>query len=761
MPVNPTFPGVYIEEVPSGVRTITAVSTSVTAFIGAAKRGPVDKATHILSFSDYERRFGGLDAGSEMSYAVRQFFANGGADAWVVRVAKNANPATLTLQNGDGDDVLELTALDKGASGNFIEVRVDFQTARPTSNFNLTLNYADPDVPGDRRSETYQNLSMNSADARYMEDLVKSSELVSAKRVAALGGLGSGTSKSAELVDGGGNPLDVSTLLDATHNTFQVAVNGLPPVKVVIALPGDLSGGGDALTNLCAAIQAKVQAAAGGKPALSGFTCVKNSNALLMTSGQAGEFSTVRVLPGPTSDCSTRLKLGAEETDAVGAIRPKETPDPGSLNSGTLSAGDMNSFPDATHTSFLIALDGGRPEEVFVGATAFTGGTAAVKIGKAAAAIQAAVRALKPLPAFTRFTCTANSSNQLVLASGTRGDGSSVAVLPAAANSIANEFHLLAGSASALGVNVTLQNGSESAFTEDEAYPLFIGSQAKREGLYALDGVQSFNLLCLPGISDAGILADAASYVATRRAFLIVDPPADTDTPAEMLAKIQGTDFPKSKDAAVYFPWIKVADPLKGGKLRLSAPSGTVAGLYARTDTQRGVWKAPAGTEASLAGVQAMAYTLTDAENGVLNPEGVNCLRSLPVFGAVAWGARTLRGADQMADEYKYVPVRRTALFIEESLFRGVQWVVFEPNDEPLWAQIRLNVGSFMHSLFRRGAFAGTTPAEAYFVRCDHETTTQDDVNRGVVNIVVGFAPLKPAEFVIVQIQQMAGQLQA
>ncbi|HMN62903.1 MAG TPA: phage tail sheath C-terminal domain-containing protein, partial [Anaerolinea sp.] len=209
------------------------------------------------------------------------------------------------------------------------------------------------------------------------------------------------------------------------------------------------------------------------------------------------------------------------------------------------------------------------------------------------------------------------------------------------------------------------------------------------------------------------------------------------------------------------FPVDQGGRPAEGRELRLSAPSGTVAGLYARTDTQRGVWKAPAGTEASLAGVQAMAYTLTDAENGVLNPEGVNCLRSLPVFGAVAWGARTLRGADQMADEYKYVPVRRTALFIEESLFRGVQWVVFEPNDEPLWAQIRLNVGSFMHSLFRRGAFAGTTPAEAYFVRCDHETTTQDDVNRGVVNIVVGFAPLKPAEFVIVQIQQMAGQLQA
>jgi hypothetical protein len=136
-------------------------------------------------------------------------------------------------------------------------------------------------------------------------------------------------------------------------------------------------------------------------------------------------------------------------------------------------------------------------------------------------------------------------------------------------------------------------------------------------------------------------------------------------------------------------------------------------------------------------------------------------LRVLPVYGAVSWGARTLRGADAMADEYKYVPVRRTALYIEESLYRGLQWVVFEPNDEPLWAQIRLNVGAFMHTLFRQGAFAGKTPNEAYFVKCDTETTTQDDVNRGVVNVLVGFAPLKPAEFVIIQIQQMAGQIQA
>jgi phage tail sheath protein FI len=181
--------------------------------------------------------------------------------------------------------------------------------------------------------------------------------------------------------------------------------------------------------------------------------------------------------------------------------------------------------------------------------------------------------------------------------------------------------------------------------------------------------------------------------------------------------------------------------------------------VYARIDASRGVWKAPAGTEASVRGVQALEYRLTDAENGILNPLGINCLRTFPIFGNVCWGGRTLEGADQLASEWKYIPVRRTALYIEESLYRGTTWVVFEPNDEPLWAQIRLNVGAFMHDLFRQGAFQGTTPQQAYFVKCDKETTTQNDIDRGVVNIVVGFAPLKPAEFVIIQIQQIAGQI--
>jgi phage tail sheath protein FI len=189
-------------------------------------------------------------------------------------------------------------------------------------------------------------------------------------------------------------------------------------------------------------------------------------------------------------------------------------------------------------------------------------------------------------------------------------------------------------------------------------------------------------------------------------------------------------------------------------------PSGFVAGLYAKTDASRGVWKAPAGVEAGLTGVSGLTRVLTNDENGVLNPKAVNCLRTFPVYGTVVWGARTLKGNDEVGSEWKYIPVRRTALFLEESLYRALKWVVFEPNDEPLWAQIRLNVGAFMHDLFRQGAFQGTTPRDAYFVKCDKETTTQNDINLGIVNIVVGFAPLKPAEFVVIHIQQIAGAIQ-
>jgi phage tail sheath protein FI len=264
----------------------------------------------------------------------------------------------------------------------------------------------------------------------------------------------------------------------------------------------------------------------------------------------------------------------------------------------------------------------------------------------------------------------------------------------------------------------------------------------------------------VPGVDIGPTTRDSAlKYCKDRRAFFVLDAPESWTSVDEAEAGVDGLNL-RDENVAVYFPRVKMVDPLRDNMPSVFAPSGVVAGLYARTDARRGVWKAPAGTEATMAGVRDLAVPITDGENGRLNPIGVNCLRSFPVTGNVVWGARTLEGADQLASEWKYVPVRRTALFIEETLYRGLKWVVFEPNDEPLWAQIRLNVGSFMHTLYRQGAFQGTTPKDAYLVKCDKETTTQADIDRGVVNILVGFAPLKPAEFVFVRIQQLAGQLQ-
>ncbi|MCK5243288.1 phage tail sheath family protein, partial [bacterium] len=255
------------------------------------------------------------------------------------------------------------------------------------------------------------------------------------------------------------------------------------------------------------------------------------------------------------------------------------------------------------------------------------------------------------------------------------------------------------------------------------------------------------------------IYSKALEYCIKRRAFLIIDVAESVNAVDEMEDWLDDNALLRDKNSVVYFPRLQMPDSLDEYRLKSVGASGTMAGLYSRIDSTRGVWKAPAGTEATLKGVPALDLELTDAQNGTLNPLAANCFRTFPIYGSVSWGARTLAGSDQAASEWKYIPVRRLALFLEESLFRGTKWVVFEPNDEPLWAKIRLNLNAFMMSLFKQGAFQGSTPEEAFYVKCDSENTTQDDRNKGIVNIEVGFAPLKPAEFVVLKFQQIAGEL--
>ena len=592
MPVTPTYPGVYIEELSSGVRTIVGVATSITAFVGRTQRGPLNDPTLVNSLGDFERIFGGLWEGSKLPYAVRDFFLNGGSQALIVRLfhdsadqANNPSKVSFVL------DGLSLEAAYPGAWGKNLRLALGIEASAPVAQqlglareqlFSLTVIDSSPGG----RTEQFNNLTLENGPRRIDTVLADESKLLRWK------------------------------------GTY--------------AKPG------------------------GARAGIAGAW----SQAKALEQAQKD----LKALVNPTEDDKKKV------TDAKAAL--------------------------------ATAL-GGLRDPVWQKEAALAD-------------------ALKKDPAgIAPATQTARDALKAALDAVKASDGD------------------------ALDSNDFSGPGTESA----------------NEGIYALAKADLFNLLCIPPYLDSDndavdpeVIAAAAVLCEMRRAMLLIDPPKawrDKDAAKKNLAAL-GT---KSKNAALFFPRLRQRDPLANNQWDEFAPCGAVAGIMARTDANRGVWKAPAGLEATLVGVPELSVKLTDMENGELNPLGINCLRSFPAAGRVVWGSRTRQGDDRLASEWKYIPVRRLALYIEESLYRGTQWVVFEPNDEPLWAQIRLNLGAFMNGIFRQGAFKGRTPREAYLVKCDRETTTQDDINRGVVNIVVGFAPLKPAEFVIIQIQQLAGQI--
>ncbi len=305
------------------------------------------------------------------------------------------------------------------------------------------------------------------------------------------------------------------------------------------------------------------------------------------------------------------------------------------------------------------------------------------------------------------------------------------------------------------------RRGRDSAALQSDDY---LGREGVATGLHALAQAE-FNLLCLPPPTfqrdlAAEVWSGAADYCERRRAFLLIDAPATWRNAAEARGDGVSTGIAalgtRSKNAAVYFPRLRLTNPLPASELDFAA-CGAIAGVFARTDGRRGVWKAPAGLEAMLQGVAQVSPNLTDAESGLLHPLGINCLRAV-AGRCVVWGARTLQGDDRFASEWKYIPVRRLALFIEESVDRGTKWAVLAANDEALWARVRGSVELFLDSLFRAGAFQGTTSRQAYFVKCGNDTTTADDLAAGAFVIEIGFAPLRPAEFVSVRVRQRAGE---
>jgi Bacteriophage tail sheath protein len=661
--------------------------------------------------------------------------------------------------------VLTLTASSEGTWANYLKVDVDYATTNPDSTFNLAVTeyivQGTDLVPG--RKETFQNLSLDSKSAQYAPNVINSgSQLITAARQAQVDG------PTLSALDQGwsrGETSGVTFPLAEATRLVSIYVDGSGPLVVPLFPSGSPA---TSLADLVTKFQAQLTAAGVAATVSSAGTLLTLTSNTPATA--AREQSSVRVVNASKNDAAKLLGLGlanrGREGGGAADLRPAV--------SGTLGA-DISAFDVTTlNVADQVQVD------VNDGTTNLATGTFSLttpisSLNTLAAQLQKQIRAISSSkPAFSQAVVQANGS-RLRVVSGTEKTDATISFTDVGGGSLAADTGLITGTAfenvqrytpglgAARGAQVDASsgdNGTPPGATE------IIGNLETKKGVYALEDVDIFNLLCIPLVADMddtsalSVISTAQAYCGTRRAFYIVDPPRARNA----LNQIQDWDTTKlspDKNSAIYFPFLLMPDPLDGFRLNAFPPSGALAGLYARTDSNRGVWKAPAGTEATLTNVQGLAYNLTDAECGSLNKLGVNCLRQFPVYGRVVWGARTLEGNDQQASEWKYVPVRRVALYIEESLFRGTQWVVFEPNDEPLWAQIRLNVGAFMHTLFRQGAFQGVSPRDAYFVKCDKETTTQDDINRGVVNILVGFAPLKPAEFVIIQIQQIAGQIQA
>jgi phage tail sheath protein FI len=655
MPSSLTYPGVYVEEIPSGVRTIVAVPTSVTAFVGLARKGPTNQAIEITNFGDFERIFGGLWARSAMSFAVRDFYLNGGARAVIVRlVSPNLDDGSRAKADAAAKNVADAAS----AAANGKDAKAAAAKAADAIGKGPTVTPAETEAAKAAAAQ-FNGL----ADDADKNAIAKAAAAASASMV-----------RTIAVGD------DKSGVTFVAKSPGRWAAN----LRVLIERPLDATG--------AASASAGDAAKALGVTALDLFTLTVSEDA---PNGAREVFQNVTFVDSPRRVDSVL----AEESALV----------------------SWGGAPPPLPSLSTIIPDPKSPETSYVASK----GDAITEAQLAAAK----ARKVNPDPQKDPYKSAQKAMDDAIntaIASITDGGD--------------------------LGPGDFLPNGSDE----------------KKTGLHSLEQLYTrgslFNLLCLPA-KDADIdptVMDAAAVLCEqRRAMLIVDSPTkwkDISTAANNFG--QNTEnLPRTRNAAVYFPRLRQSNPFNDDRIEEFAPCGVVAGIFARTDTQRGVWKSPAGLDASLVGVSGLSVPMSDEENGRLNPMGINCLRTFPVFGRVIWGARTLRGADDYADEYKYVAVRRTALFIEESLFRGLKWVVFEPNDEPLWAQIRLNVGAFMNNLFRQGAFQGASPRDAYFVKCDSSTTTQNDINLGIVNIVVGFAPLKPAEFVVIKLQQMVGQI--
>lgn len=770
--VSVSYPGIYTLEVPSGVRSISGVSTSIAAFIGMAKRGPVGQPRRVLGLQDYERIYSPDTSLGEMTEQIRQFFINGGEQAFVVRVADGAVESSVDLPNANGDPVLTLTARDAGLDGDQLRVRIDYDTSSPERTFNLTVfreRFDASGLPVVESTETFADLGMSSTGPRFVETVVnQGSQLVRAvTNPANVAGAATllAFSASASLHDDA--PAAVTAIQAAitaanpaggTFGRFTIRVGSTPTLTVQIDSTGLTLG----------AIENAINAALAPHTTVDVTVSVAADGPIRITADTAGH--DVVVGGAAQLDIAAALGLGAAnggiEVGTFAAARPAASALVSVLDGA--GAGDLAALLDfgavdkATLTGLEVDV---RPFTVNLANIAYPAPAPGVMTDGTRRPDRSLLNVRENLEAIAN-ALGAGSDDWRVEVHGYR-----LALIPTYGDTSAGQGATFTSSGPNLGAG---SNIFDNVVARRSADPLAGGSDGAMPQPSDYDDayerideeVDLFNIMVLPKSAEdtaqpsvrSSLWGAASAFCQTKRAFLLVDAEPVQDTPDAMLTEIQALRIGVVKDhSGVYWPRVTI---VSNGARKNIDPSGSIAGLMSRIDGSRGVWKAPAGLEGDLRGVVGIAVALSDRQNGLLNPQAVNVIRSFP-NGIVSWGARTMDGFDNSGNtDYRYVPPRRLALFIEESLIRGLRFALFEPNDEPLWGQIRLAAGAFMNGLFRRGAFAGATASDAYFIKADAETTTQTDINLGLVNVLIGFAPVKPAEFIVIRLQQKAGQIQ-
>ena len=777
----PTYlhPGVYIEEIPSGSKPIEGVGTSTAAFVGYATKGPIGEPNLISKWDDYDKEYGGIrnlqkaKKGDPMGLSVAAFFQNGGAKAYIVRIAEDwmrKVPATSHAEKAVGyldnplDNVtgsaLKFTAVNEGTWANGIVVKMSASSI--DSNLYDVAIGRNNDKGEFSSDERYPGVSLDSNDPLFITNVIDGvSERVTVKLelvpsiVTSDQYLGSSNSGDLAALT---FPLDLSdgTLFpDAAARTLTIEIDGNTAISRVISA--------DSYADMAAvakAIEDGVRSGGGSSTERQkNFTCTVKDNKLILTSGTRKPTSSVVVTQD--SAIAKILKLGAsyfEGTSISGDL----------TGIVPLALSNAVTFPDAASRSLSGAIDG-------IAFTTFDlGATDLATLVDIAAAIDGGISGLSCSAVGNRLVLTSDSNiptSSVVITS-------DIGIAPTLRLGVAPTDH---GGAEITGqqyydANVsnfgTEISGQQSADVTQPKDMLDGGTDGGQPN--EADYVEIFtkfikyrdiNIICLPGqnwttdSSGNSIIQKAIGHAEKmKNRMVIVDPPSthELDNPK----KVKDMELPSQTYCVVYYPWVEAANQFYHAerypglpKKVLVPPSGYAAGMWAKIDGKRGVWKAPAGMETGLLGLAGLEYKVEDDEQDSLNPWGINCLRSMPGAGKVIWGTRTR--ATKADPEWRYVPVRRTAIMIEQSIYGGIQWAVFEPNDHRLWSALRGNIGGFMNGLFRVGAFQGEKASDAYFVRCGlGDTMTQAEIDAGQVIVIVGFAPLKPAEFVIVRIQQ-------